>query len=434
MKRLLIALLLLALAGGAGVWLLRVREPRNAPITLSDGTVLVFRGATYGTVHEYHGGGWRGRMAGWLPERMAKRIRQGGSIVTTYQPSLTVWFERTRLSSQTAPVAIELVLGTGTSFSWAEKTHGLSSGLPGGATIEGVGWTTFPRRGRTITLRLYDGGVNRPDRRQAGEFTFANPAITNPPGWQPEPLPATRRVEDFDVTLKEFITGVDRSHGGALRPAARPTESGVHARLGISRSGQDVSDWHPSSAELSDATGNQVRSTRWTGLQKAPGDYSLNFTPSLWTDERAWKLRLELSRWTNFPPDEVWTVRGVPVGATDLKTNPAFRTNLQGAVLQLEGAPERATRPGQHEATLTVNVSPHRRDYRLTLVTVFDEQGREAKSWGPSLAGASHTFYLHFATNAHRLDVTLALHRSRYVEFLVAPKRLAAGTNGLSAD
>ena len=54
------------------------------------------------------------------------------------------------------------------------------------------------------------------------------------------------------------------------------------------------------------------------------------------------------------------------------------------------------------------------RDYRLTLVKATDDQGREAnvENWYES--PSEWAVALNVATNAMSLDLTVALHRTRY--------------------
>jgi hypothetical protein len=186
-------------------------------------------------------------------------------------------------------------------------------------------------------------------------------------------------------------------------------------------------------AELLDATGNKAAYQGWhmahsfkNGVSRS--EYSTTFPHHLWSDEGAWKMRLHLTRRANFAPDELWSVRGLPVGSAHLTNQPAFGTNLQGAMLQMQSLMAKADSFSTHELKLLLQ--PAHSDYRLTLLTVRDERGREALQSDFSFANGSHNTQLKLATNAQRLDVTLALHRSRCVEFLVAPKRFDAAHAG----
>ncbi len=51
-----------------------------------------------------------------------------------------------------------------------------------------------------------------------------------------------------------------------------------------------------------------------------------------------------------------------------------------------------------------------------------DDQGREAKVESSSESPREWGFGLNVSTNATSLDLTVALHRTRYAEFLVRPR------------
>src|SRR5437867_7278877 len=73
----------------------------------------------------------------------------------------------------------------------------------------------------------------------------------------------------------------------------------------------------------------------------------------------------------------------------------------------------------------TFRVAPARPDYRVTLVKAVDDRGVEAGLHGASEGGLDWGFALEGITNATSLDLTLALHQTRYVEFLVRPRIIA---------
>jgi|GEM_PF-3090779 len=411
---------LVLLAGGA--WLaLRDDGSANPRLVLSDGSVLIFRGTTYGTNHQFAAPGWRGIVGLVLPNRLKGRL--GGASISTPTPSLTIWVERRGASG--GWLNLSYVLGSGTNFAQAHSTHSTSSsGGRGGAIIEGHGFAAFPRRERNITLRLYDrgqGGKYWDNPHFAGEITFRNPAPFTGPHWTPEPLPATKRVGDFDVTLKDVFANADWGRRRPLDGATNPANLSVFARLHFSRDGRKLEEWSSPKVELSDATGNKLASSSWTGWWQDK-DYELQFQGTLWPDEQAWRMRFELSRTTNFTSAELFTFRGIPVGGTSLTNNAAFRTNLQGATVTIESV---SSRP-QYRATyeLFVRVRPDRPDYRLSLVAAQDDAGRAIRQQGASWGSGEYKYSINVHTNARTLDVTVALHQSRYAEFLAAPRLL----------
>lgn len=430
-----VLLLLLALALGAGLWFWQqARPPAVEPILLSDGTPVRLRGVTFGTNHVYPGATLGQKLGRLLPQSWRQRLGRPAVSMTTSRPVLVVW-----TSARHPPlrnVSPRYVLGGESGFAPVNSASSISSAIPGAETIEGWGFEAFPRRSRTLTLRIYEPGPNWPDMKLMGEFTLRNPAHRRDPPWTPETLPATRTNAGFHVTLKEVVVGVDPSRLEKLHPAPNEPQAGVRATFHLSKDGQPTEDWEPASVAISDATGNQVRSTSWSSTRRGQ-DFIAGFNPFLWMDEPAWNLRFEFSRQANFAMDELWNVPPIPLGATNLTNQAGFSTSLQDALVRVESVlPERAgsfadgTDRDRRTWTVRVRVTPDREDYRLTLVNALANRGatpqREGSSWG----GGQHDFRLAVPTNATRLHLTLALHRSRYEEFRVKPVRLeSARTN-----
>jgi hypothetical protein len=65
---------------------------------------------------------------------------------------------------------------------------------------------------------------------------------------------------------------------------------------------------------------------------------------------------------------------------------------------------------------------PNRPDYRMTLVKAVDDLGRQATELGSYESRGDWAYALRVDTNATSLDLTVALHRTRYVEFLARPR------------
>lgn len=405
-----------------GIAWLALRDPAIPPLSLSDGSILVFRGTTYGTNHHFAAPGWRGLVGRVLPRKLKGRFGRGASI-STATPSLTIWFERR--GSSGGWLNLQYLLGTGTNFAPIHSSHSTSvGGGPGAAVIEGHGFAVFPRRERSITLRLYDrtkGGQYWDNPHYAGEITLRNPAPFTGPHWTPDPLPATKRVDDFDVTLKDVFANADWRRRRPLTATTNPANHSAFARLHFSRDGRKLEEWSSPKVELSDATGNTLTSSSWSGGWQGE-DYELQVQGTLWPDEQAWKMRFELSRTTNFTSAELCTFRGIPVGATNLTNVAAFRTNVQGATVSIESVSLRPQYQTTHE--LVVRVRPDRPDYRLTLVGVQDDAGRAARQQGTTWGNGEYKYSLNVHTNAGTLDVTVALHQSRYAEFLAPPRLL----------
>ena len=106
---------------------------------------------------------------------------------------------------------------------------------------------TFPRRQKTILLRLYNLKQER-----VAEFNLPNPVYRSHPVWRAEPLPQTRRDQDLTITLTEIRpqTAAYRWHDSLIQlPVPRLSWQAFW-------NGNLSTDWEPDSLTLRDATGN----------------------------------------------------------------------------------------------------------------------------------------------------------------------------------
>ncbi|HEU0008331.1 MAG TPA: hypothetical protein VFT34_00790 [Verrucomicrobiae bacterium] len=418
-KRFLLALLVLVLlAGLVAIFLPSGGESIGHTVTFSDGTTMTLKAVTYGTQHQYLGGGWQQRVLSLLPRKLAAKLASQQGVLTMGRPSVAFWFERIGTGPTTG--APQLVLFDANDFGVCGSSPVMRMGT-GANWIEGWAFDFWPRRERTFTLRVYEQGTQDPDANPIGEFTVRNPTPGNHPEWTaPEP-PVTAREGDLAVTLFDLTAGVDlRSY--QRKPAPNPTVSMTRAGFRVERNGRPTKEWELDSVEASDATGNVIADI-WG---KGPGLDSefVRLKHHLWPAEQAWKLRVGFSQRSNFVASELWTLHGVPLPETDLTKTVVTQTNLQGALLQYTGESRRYVLSGDHHFDYRVNfrVTPSRPDYRMTLVRAVDDNGREAPVGRSFESPGEWDFGLRVNTNATSLDLTLALHQTRYVEFLARPR------------
>ena len=296
-------------------------------VTLPNGQQYRFAGTTYGTNHVH--GPILARLVERLPTAIAMRVKKSlgsrlGQVSSRHSvlPSLFFWFD---------PL--------GTNFPAAGSSVGVSAilvdakGDTGGtqsranAPLQGLMFWAVPRRGAVLELRLFRNAAIPP--AEVGRIRIPNPLYGRFPQWQPEPVPAVKMAGDLEVHLEHFLT--------------LPGRNGEEARTifdfalkSASRGPKET--WVIHSGELSDATGNHLLlDLRETGEVKSRN----LFTGTLWPDETAWRLRLELKRIVprllfepaeyGFRPDEVITFTNVPVLAAGA-TNTLWRTNTIGGV------------------------------------------------------------------------------------------------------
>jgi hypothetical protein len=247
-------------------------------------------------------------------------------------------------------------------------------------------------------------------------------------------LPNTQSDGDLDVTLTRLVFGAKSPYNRNPDAPDDPINQAVLAAFQIQQNGRTATNWQPAQVETSDATGNHI--TGWGNSHWENDEQVTLYQWGLWPDEPAWKLRVEFSRTSGFNDDELWTVQNVPVQAGHMqdfwnygrnRTNDLFaETTLNGSHLRLYSAKQftdQQNMRGSIEGGLRVEANPMPQGMRMTLVRVTDDHGRELRPMSWSSGGNESRFGLQELGNTKTLNLTLALHRSRFVEFMVKPTK-----------
>jgi len=207
---------------------------------------------------------------------------------------------------------------------------------------------------------------------------------------------------------------------------------GALAAFQIQQNGKTAANWHPVQMEISDATGNHITGPCNSHRER---DEEVTFYQwSLWPDEPAWKLRVEFSRTSGFNGDELWTVQDVPLQPGTMQNFWSYGRNAKNAACAettLNGVPlkvfpaekftDQQNMRGAIEGGLGIQAGSPLVGMRLTLVKVTDDQGRELQPMQMMVGGSDFRFGLRELGACKSLNLTLALHRSRFVEFMVKP-------------
>jgi hypothetical protein len=298
-------------------------------------------------------------------------------------------------------------------------------------TIKGWLLQAFPRRAKTLGLRFMRSGADHQTWQQMAELHIRNPLFARYPVWVPEPVPAPKIAGDLNVTLTGLQTGICLDDPGRAAQANATQYS--RAIFTIQQLGRPDAFWRARSVEIVDATGN-----RWSpfippeSLKHNDQRNELVFAGALWPGEAAWKLRVEFARTAGFEDQELWTVRGlrVPQALQTLYLQNTMTNQL--TILSLVAfTGGDADQPGnlkwlmeKGDPRISVRAEPVPEGWRLSLVRVVDDQGREAEfrsgnEWGWS--NGEEVFGLKLQPDASRVDCTFALHKSRFLEFLARP-------------
>jgi hypothetical protein len=427
----------LAVVLAAGLWAVAASNFEQV-LRLPDGSTLALEAVTYGNVHPFvHGSRWQKRLYPLVPPAVRNWsgwwARATGWMEGDYfsrQPNTLVLHVARRgvIGRPREPLRAVACDDRGVEFaSGIEGGGGLFVSRPG-EEVEAWELPVFPRRGRSVSVRVYEHVPG--DRwNLLAAFVAPNPVPGPYPVWEPHPLPITKQAGDLAVSLTQLATG--RMPGGPLGPSPPGENFWTRLALRMTRNGQPTTAWRPAAVTISDATGNvwQHRSQR---MDIPRGETDLLFGGTLPASEKAYKLRVELSQAAGFSAGEQWTLHGVPVPKRDQRIDPAATTHQQGAELRLSltGAVDPFGRGRvwrQPFPTVNVSVFPPSPDLQLNLLTARDDRGRALTVFGGHPAsidsGDYHFFLDRLPPDAARMDLRFAIHRNRFFEFLVAPPR-----------
>jgi hypothetical protein len=420
-----LAIVLVAIAVAATLWLMRPQV-----IVLKDGTRLTFVGASYGKHHVFKG------------IKTMGSYRRGRTTLDTTNDTLVVWVEAQHKVNQWGNYQL-LVYDTAETAcvnSWSQ----MSSHVKNGVDVQGYVVNAFPRRDSKMILRIMVWG-NNGQRLAKGQFVISNPGPRSFPEWHPDPMPDEQSDGDLNVTLTRCeISGRNFMFGGNGTSSKDPMHKGITAAFQTEQHGNVVTNWQPVAIETTDATGNRATMNSWRNGLDDDGDATMNYQWGLWPSEAAWHLRVEMSRTSGFADNETWSITNVPVGKgtwqdlwntqvnnrgmrrPDNGTNSAFaETTINGIHLKFYAPIQIAGQNfgmGQTQGGFHVVADPDLPEgYRLSLVVATNEHGRKIQSWGPTGGNGNYIVQLPDMGDSKLLNLTIALHQSRFVEFTVKP-------------
>ena len=412
--RTLLWIVVLALAAAGAVWWLW----RPQTFTLNDGTKLKLVGVEYGKHHKFPG------------------ERYQSSAFDSTNDTLVVWIEQKHKGNNWPNYQLYAYDKSATACVGMFTRN--SRQIRQGDEMIGFQLDAFPRRHGKFYLRIQ--GWSRQSGRQNMQptikngFVISNPARGHFPAWLPDPLPNTQEDGDLSVTLNRLEFGAKMPYARNPKAQNDPMNKGVLAAFQIQQNGKTATNWQPAQVVTSDATGNSIMG--WCNSEWENDEEVTLYQYGLWPDEPAWKLRVEFSRTSGFHNDELWTVQNVPLEPGRMQdfwnygrdqTNSAFaETTLNGIHLKLFPAKQftdQRNMRGSIEGGLAVQADLPLDGMRLTLIEATDDQGHKIKPMTWSWGGTDFRFGLQELGNARSLNLTLALHRSRFVEFTAKPAK-----------
>ncbi len=309
-----------------------------------------------------------------------------------------------------------------------------------GNEVVAVQFDAFPRRQGKFVVRVQEqsnGGQEMSEQK----FVVSNPAGGKSIAkWTAEPLPSTKEDDDVSVTLTKLATGADTSYQRNQDNADDAANKGVQAVFHVERNGKPVRNWQPVSVETTDATGNRVNGGISQNNWQDNND-TVIYQYGLWPDEPAWKLKFEFSQQSDFADNELWTVKNLPLQPGRQQdfynfqriagTNAAVaETDLNGMHLKIFPARQFTDMPpnSQPQGGLTIQVTPALPNgMRMTLISLTDDQTNDVGYWDQGMMQnnnvTSYRYALREVTGATNLNLAIALHKSRFVEFTAKPAK-----------
>ncbi len=416
-----------------------VGEPQV--IHLDNGTKLTLLGATYGSRH------------------MAPGYENLGTANWIYTASNTtvVWIKEDyeRDSSSIYELLVSDRANTGCVN--IERRQG--SFVKSGVMLQSFVLSAFPRWDKETILRVrpYRGTVVK------GEFVLTNPVPGTFAQWTPKPLPDTESDGDLEVTLTKLVASATTPSwaGGSLMPTNDPANQCVHLNFDFRQNGQSTTNWDPWPVQTTDAAGNWSRGLIYAyptnGVRQIwghminganippPEHYGMDgyyFQPGLWPD-KPWKVRLEFIQRSGFSDDEIMTFTNLPVrpgSKQDLDdewaweaSNTNFHFIAQAVVNGVQFKPlppllfqndNSSGHPKDISILLFTDSRFNPKGMNLTVVSATDDQGRDLWSFEqPAWAGHYSMEFARVHEDVKAVNLKLALHKSRFVEFTVQPSK-----------
>lgn len=353
------------------------------------------------------------------------------------QPVLRFWFRCIHEIPGGAQNNFKMIL--------ADKNGVISGHGSGGWGTCGQGknkWLDFsfpvmPRRDETLQLVVFQAAdATYGPFSQIAAVQVPNPLFHKYPNWKPEALPATKMAGDLRVTLSDVFVASQYPHGETTFVNGKQTQFhppgpgedrtfGFKLDIDSPRGPNEV--WLIGAAELSDATGNQVRANdvaRW------PPELNYVFGPALWLDESAWQLNLHLKKSRgSSAPDELVTFTNVPVPVVGSATT-IYQTNIISGVpvilkQEFVREPDRkpiVIRPPDSSTHLVLELVNRPKDFVVDFIEVKGDTGWKPTEWSGWNSSAPPVIYLFsIPPNVSRLNVTWAVQKQRNVGFLVKP-------------
>jgi hypothetical protein len=425
-----VSILIISLTA-VGVWWLR----RPQVITFSDDSKVTLLAVEYSKHHAPP------TVKASTTSTNKAPARRGNGSFTTTNDTLVVWVRQEYDASGNQYHGFQYFVydKAGTACVGNLMTHNVGNGRRNGNDVVGIEFSAFPRRQGKFLVGIQENG-NGGQEMADQKFVISNPARGSFTKWTPEPLPATKEDDDVSVTLTKLVAGADMPYQRNQDNPDDAANQGVQAVFHVERNGKPVSNWQPVSVETTDATSNHVSGGISQNNWQDNND-TVIYQYGLWPDEPAWKIKFEFSQQSDFADNELWAVQNIPVQPgrqRDFNANPrntqtnavVAETDLNGIHLKIFPTKQFTdVSPNNYQQggfTIQTDPSPPA-GMRMTLVRLTDDQTNDVEYSGYGTSRNNNiTIYRYGLRNISgltNLNLTIALHKSRFVEFTARPAK-----------
>jgi hypothetical protein len=420
------------MAGLIGVAAVNAGDSENQIITLKDGTRLTFLGLTYGTHHV-------------APHY--ERLPTGNPIYTP-KDATVAWVEAEHDPGRWP--SFELLVSDKAKTGCVNSEKRSSSHVKNGLDVLGFVLDAYPRWDKEMVIRAkpYNEAI------APGQFLVSNAEPVSLEEWTPEHMPVTKSDGDFEVTLTKVIAGVSKPYWRGKPPPEKDVANQcVRIAFHFRQNGASATNWLPRLIKTTDAAGNFVL----RALSEYPQDGIFDhpqpgkawtprmdgyfYRPGLWPDASPWKLRMEFTRTSGFDDFEILTLTNLAVRAgsqeeadeawswDDSKTNFTYTTatvnGVRVKVLEPLLYPAAILNGEKHiRVMIYTDPTPPVQELRMTLIAATDDEGQPIWSPFPSSWAGHYDLDFPRPREIKSLNLKLALHKSRFVEFTVKPAKM----------
>ncbi|HXE43420.1 MAG TPA: hypothetical protein VN516_10375, partial [Candidatus Baltobacteraceae bacterium] len=298
------------------------------------------------------------------------------------------------------------------------------------AYISAIQFDVFPRADKKFYVGFVKFGSNGATLLE-DKFSVLNPARSETSArWTPDALPVTKSDGDLSVTLTKVISGAQLSDEN--RGPLANKHLGFQINFDVLQKAQITTNWSPVQMEISDSTGNHLKSSMGNQHPKDdPAGFYCNV--NLWR-ENPWKVRLEFSQNSSFDADEIWTVTNVPIvtgNAPDVRNfwtnSPAVaETMIHGIDVKIfPAAIFTNVSRGYRTVSFMFKTDPpaESEGLQFKLLKVTDDRENQIPNPQHAEGNGRYSFLFVNPPDTRTLNATIALHKSRFVEFIVQPTK-----------